>query len=235
MAETGTPPASAAELDRVAARALALCAGARVIGLGSGRAATAFIRGLGAEVKAGRSVRRAPTSEATARLARAGHPLAGLGRGLQPTTVDRAARVDHGSTSSRASGALVRERIIGPSRRAPDHPGGAGAVPCWKPPSAAIEVIAFALPLASRRLAPIAGAPTFARSTGGVHHRQRQCHPGLPVADRGSGAARDGDSHRPRRRRYRALRGDRAYRARGRAQRRQGAPAASMTAIGSRF
>ncbi len=59
----------------LAARALELVADARVIGLGTGRAASAFVRALGAEVQAGRAVRGVPTSEASADLARAGgHP-----------------------------------------------------------------------------------------------------------------------------------------------------------------
>src|SRR5262249_55517445 len=41
---SGTAPASPADLDPVATRALELTAGARTIGFGSGRAATSFIR-----------------------------------------------------------------------------------------------------------------------------------------------------------------------------------------------
>jgi len=165
MAETGTPPASPAELDRVAARALALCAGARVIGLGSGRAATAFIRALGAEVKAGRAVRGVPTSEATARLARElGIPLAGLDEVSPEVTVDGADEVDARLDLIKGyGGALVRERIVavaserqiilvGPEKLVPVL-GSHHRLP--------VEVVPFALPLAARCLAPIAGAPTI--------------------------------------------------------------------------
>ena len=170
MAETGTPPASAAELASVAARALALCVGARVIGLGSGRAATAFIRALGAEVKAGRSVRGVPTSEATARLARElGIPLAGLDEVSPEVTVDGADEVDPRLDLIKGyGGALVRERIVavaserqiilvGPEKLVTVL-GSHHRLP--------IEVVPFALPLALRCLPPIVGAPTL-RTAGG--------------------------------------------------------------------
>ena len=206
-----------------------------MIGLGSGRAATAFIRALGSEVKAGRSVRGVPTSEATARLARElGIPLAGLDEASPEVTVDGADEVDPRLDLIKGyGGALVRERIVavaserqiilvGPEKLVPVL-GSHHRLP--------IEVVPFALPLASRRLAPIAGAPTLRQVDGRPFITDNgnvilDCAVG-PIAD--PRAARDRDSHRPRRRRYRALRGDRAYGARGRAERRQGAPAASMT------
>ena len=184
MAETGTPPASAAELDRVAARALALCAGARVIGLGSGRAATAFIRALGAEVKAGRSVRGVPTSEATARLARElGIPLAGLDEVSPQVTVDGADEVDPRLDLIKGyGGALVRERIVavaserqiilvGPEKLVPVL-GSHHRLP--------VEVVPFALPLASRCLAPRRSACAHGRgssswSAGSRSGRSRRC------------------------------------------------------------
>jgi ribose 5-phosphate isomerase A len=157
--------ASPADLDRVAGRALELSAGAAVIGLGSGRAATAFIRALGAEVKAGRGVRGVPTSEATARLARElGIPLASLDEASPEVTVDGADEVDPRLDLIKGyGGALVRERIVavasarqiilvGPEKLVPVL-GSHGRLP--------IEVVPFALPLARRLLAPIAGAPTL--------------------------------------------------------------------------
>ncbi len=165
MAEGTTQPASPADLDRVAARALELASGARVIGLGTGRAATAFIRALGAEVKAGRAVRGVPTSEATARLARElGIPLAGLDEVSPELTVDGADEVDPRLDMIKGyGGALVRERIVavasarqiilvGPEKRVPVL-GSRRRLP--------IEVVSFGLPLARRLLAPIAGTPTL--------------------------------------------------------------------------
>ena len=179
MAETGTPPASPAELDRVAARALALCAGARVIGLGSGRAATAFIRALGAEVKAGRSVRGVPTSEATAQLARElGIPLAGLDeaspeRDGRRGRRGRPAARPHQGLWGRAGPRAHRGGRI----RAPDHPRGAreAGAGARKPPPAARRGRAVrpaaggATPRAHRRRPD---APPGRRAP--VHHRQRQ-------------------------------------------------------------
>src|SRR5262245_38008121 len=170
MAGGDTRPASPADLDRVAARALELASGARVIGLGTGRAATAFIRALGAQVKAGRSVRGVPTSEATARLARElGIPLAGLDEVSPEVTVDGADEVDPALDMIKGyGGALVRERIVaeasqrqiilvGPEKLVPVL-GAHGRLP--------IEVVPFALPLAMRRLADIAGSPTLRTEDG---------------------------------------------------------------------
>src|SRR5262245_64214899 len=82
-------------LARLAARALEIVVDATVIGLGTGRAASAFVRALGAEVRAGRRVRGVPTSEASAALARAsGIPLTGLDEPSIEVTVDGADEVD---------------------------------------------------------------------------------------------------------------------------------------------
>jgi ribose 5-phosphate isomerase A len=171
MAETGTPPASAAELDRVAARALALCAGARVIGLGSGRAATAFIRALGAEVKAGRSVRGVPTSEATARLARElGIPLAGLDEASPELTVDGADEVDPRLDLIKGyGGALTRERIVAAASRRQvilvtseklvPRLGARGRLP--------VEIVPFARPLCDRRLTALGCRPRLREAGSG--------------------------------------------------------------------
>jgi ribose 5-phosphate isomerase A len=165
MADGEVRPASPAELDRVAARAVELAAGAAVIGLGSGRAATAFIRALGAAVKAGRAVRGVPTSEATAHLARElGIPLASLDEASPEITVDGADEVDPRLDMIKGyGGALVRERIVavassrqiilvGPEKLVPVL-GSHGRLP--------VEVVPFGLALARRLLAPIAGTPTL--------------------------------------------------------------------------
>jgi ribose 5-phosphate isomerase A len=166
----GQPPAAAADLDRVAARAIELTAGAAVIGLGSGRAATAFIRALGAQVKAGRAVKGVPTSEATARLARElGIPLAGLDEVSPEVTVDGADEVDPRLDLIKGwGGALVRERIVaacsdrqmilvGPEKLVPVL-GSHRRLP--------IEVVPFALPLARRRLASLVGPPALRTADG---------------------------------------------------------------------
>src|SRR5512144_2910161 len=119
MAWPGRTAATEADLDRAAARALELTGDALVIGLGSGRAATAFIHALGAQVKAGRAVRGVATSEATARLARElGISLAGLDQVSPDVTVDGADEVDPRLDLIKGyGGALVRERIVAESSR----------------------------------------------------------------------------------------------------------------------
>jgi ribose 5-phosphate isomerase A len=151
------------ELERVARRALELASGAAVIGLGSGRAASAFIRALGAEVRAGRRVRGVPTSSRTARLAREmGIPLAELDEAPVDVTVDGADEVDPRLDLIKGyGGALVRERIVaaasarqvilvGPEKLVPVL-GSRGRLP--------VEVVPFSLPLGLRRLATLAGPP----------------------------------------------------------------------------
>ena len=163
MSQQSVRVATQAELTRAAERALAITDGAGVIGLGSGRAATAFIHALGAQVKEGRAVRGVPTSEATAALARAlGIPLVGLDGASPEVTVDGADEVDPRLDLIKGwGGALVRERIVaaaserqiilvGPEKLVPAL-GARGRLP--------VEVVPFALPLAMRRLQSIAGAP----------------------------------------------------------------------------
>jgi ribose 5-phosphate isomerase A len=143
-------------LDLLAARALALTEAALVIGLGSGRAATAFIHALASQVKAGRAVRGVPTSEASARLARElGIPLTGLEGAPVDVTVDGADEVAPGLNLIKGyGGALVRERIVAAASRKQlilvqadklvPILGSRGRLP--------IEVVPFALALVTRRL-----------------------------------------------------------------------------------
>jgi ribose 5-phosphate isomerase A len=166
MTDTG----GAGTLDRVAARALELTAGARVIGLGTGRAASAFVRALGVQVRAGRPVLGVPTSEASADLARqVGIPLAGLDEPSIEVTVDGADEVDPALDLIKGyGGALVRERIVAAasgrqiilvgSEKLVPVLGSHGRLP--------VEVVPFALPLVLRRLARPGCAPAV-RMDGG--------------------------------------------------------------------
>ncbi|HEX9710834.1 MAG TPA: ribose-5-phosphate isomerase A, partial [Candidatus Thermoplasmatota archaeon] len=92
-------PVSPEDLERVAAHAVRLLwdslpNGGRV-GLGSGRAAAAFVRALGARARRGWSVEGVPTSEGTAALAReVGIPLIDLPATPLDVTVDGADEVD---------------------------------------------------------------------------------------------------------------------------------------------
>ena len=143
-------------LERLAARALDLVADAVVIGLGTGRAASAFVRALGAQVRAGRVVRGVPTSQASADLAReAGIPLTGLDEPSIEVTVDGADEVDPALNLIKGyGGALVRERIVAAaSRRQIILVGSEKLVPVLGSHGRLpVEVVPFALPLVLRRL-----------------------------------------------------------------------------------
>jgi ribose 5-phosphate isomerase A len=127
------------------------------VGLGTGRAASAFIARLGERVRAGLSVACVATSEASARLARdAGLPLVELGEELElEVTVDGADEVAPNLDLVKGrGGALVRERIVAAASRrqvivvGPEKLvaalGETGPIP--------VEIIPLALGLCTRRL-----------------------------------------------------------------------------------
>jgi ribose 5-phosphate isomerase A len=139
-------------------RALELVPNGCRIGLGSGRAAQAFVKALGEHLR-NRSFRvhAVPTSEETARLARQeGIPLLSLAEaGILDLTVDGADEVDANLDLIKGYGrALVREKIVAASsrrlvilvgeRKLVPQLGTRGKLP--------VEVTPFALPLGERRL-----------------------------------------------------------------------------------
>ena len=146
-------------------RALELVPNDSRIGLGSGRAAQAFVRALGERVRAGAlHVCAVPTSEETATLARReGIPLLTLAEaGTLELTVDGADEVDPNLDLIKGYGrALVREKVVAASSRRlvvlvgleklVPRLGTRGKLP--------VEVIPFALPLCERRLAKLACRP----------------------------------------------------------------------------
>ena len=170
-----TAPAGAglrqAQLERLAGRALEHVNDGVLVGLGSGRAATAFVRALGVRVRQGLRVRGVPTSEATARLAReVGVPLVGLEEGILDITVDGADEVDPELDLIKGyGGALVRERIVATaSRRRVTLVGGEKLVAVLGSRGRLpVEVIPFAWPLVARELADLGCRPTL-RTAGGV-------------------------------------------------------------------
>jgi len=147
-------------------RALELVADGSTIGLGSGRAASAFVRALGERVRAGLRVRGVATSEATAALAReAGIPLTTLDEaGELALTVDGADEVDPRHNLIKGYGrALVREKVVAASsQRLVILVGPEKLVPCLgsrgKLP---VEVVPFARPLCERRLAALGCRPVL--------------------------------------------------------------------------
>jgi ribose 5-phosphate isomerase A len=147
---------TAGALEQLAARALEFVPDGVIVGLGSGRAASAFVRALAGQVRAGRALRGVPASEATAALARElGVPLVGLGEGVIEVMVDGADEVDPALSLIKGyGGAMLRERIVAAASRRQvilveveklvAVLGSRGRLP--------LEVLPFALPLALERL-----------------------------------------------------------------------------------
>jgi ribose 5-phosphate isomerase A len=139
-------------------RALELVEDGSTIGLGSGRAAQAFVRALGERVRGGAiRIRGVATSQETAALARqVGVPLVTLNdTGDLAVTIDGADEVDPNLDLIKGYGrALVREKIVAASSRQliiligekklVSRLGSRGKLP--------VEVVPFGLPLCERRL-----------------------------------------------------------------------------------
>jgi ribose 5-phosphate isomerase A len=180
------------QFQAITDRALALISEGSVVGLGTGRAATAFVRALGERVRAGLHVRGIPTSEATASLAaQLGIPLTSLNEVEQiDVTVDGADEVDPNLNLIKGlGGALVREKIVAASARqfvvlVGDEKlvpvlGAHGTLP--------VEVVAFALAFCRRRLEKL-GYPSQPRQ---VQGRPFVSDNGNPILDcRVNGLAR---------------------------------------------
>jgi ribose 5-phosphate isomerase A len=127
-----------------------------VVGLGSGRASTAFIKLLGERVKAGLRVTGVPTSNDSEKLARElGIPLVPIGDEPLTLTVDGADEVDPHLNLIKGWGrALIREKIVAAaSRKLVILAGKDKQVPVLgtrdKLP---VEIVPLALPLATRKL-----------------------------------------------------------------------------------
>jgi ribose 5-phosphate isomerase A len=140
-----------------AARALALIEDGARVGLGTGRAAGAFVAGLAERARAGLSVTCVATSEATARQAQAaGLRVVELDEaGALDVTVDGADEVAPNLDLVKGrGGAFVRERIVAAAARRQvivvgpeklvEALGETGPIP--------LEVIPMALGLCTRRL-----------------------------------------------------------------------------------
>lgn len=150
MSDAAGPEASAQ-------RALELVEDGQTLGLGTGRAAMAFVRALGAKVKDGLRVRGVPTSDATEALAlELGIPLLTLEQaGHLDATFDGADEVDPNLDVIKGYGAaLVREKIVAASsdrfyilvgaEKLVDELGARGKLP--------VEVVPFGVGLARREL-----------------------------------------------------------------------------------
>lgn len=160
-----------AQSTTIAERALELIFDGAVVGLGSGRAATAFVRALGARVKAGLRVRGVATSEATARLAtELGIPLASFTDvDSIDVDVDGADEVDEELNLIKGyGGALVREKIVAAaSKRVVILVGREKLVPALGARGRLpVEVVPFGLRFCARRLREL-GCPPTPRTEGG--------------------------------------------------------------------
>jgi len=165
----GTAPSDGG-LRVLAARALELVRDGDIVGLGSGRAATAFLRALAGRVREGLRVRGVPTSEATAALARQlGVPLAGLDEAPLALTVDGADEVDPRLDLIKGyGGAMLRERIVAAAsgrqvilvtaEKLVPALGARGRLP--------VEIVPFALPLCRRRLEALGFPPAVRQAEG---------------------------------------------------------------------
>jgi ribose 5-phosphate isomerase A len=172
MSTTGPSPEA---LERVAAEAFALVAPGMRLGLGTGRAAEAFIRRLGEAVRGGMAVRGVPTSERSTELAKSlGIPLA---------TLEELPELDvafDGADEFTASldlvkglgGALLRERVVAhaaarfvvlvtPEKRV-ERLGTRAPIP--------VEVVPFAKAVVARAIAALGGTPVLREGGGAAYH-----------------------------------------------------------------
>ncbi|HEV3435901.1 MAG TPA: ribose-5-phosphate isomerase RpiA [Gemmata sp.] len=143
--------------NAVAERAIKFIPNEGTIGLGSGRAAAAFIHALSKRVIAGLRIQCVPTSKASATLAaQLGIPLVTLDEvNALDVAVDGADEVDpQGNLIKGLGGALVREKIVAASaRRLIIVVGVEKLVPVLGTHGILpVEVIPFGLSLCSRRM-----------------------------------------------------------------------------------
>jgi ribose 5-phosphate isomerase A len=168
MSDSGAGSTGDRAVVAAAMRAVELVEDGARVGLGTGRAAAAFVAGLAARMREGLRITGVPTSAATARLARdLGIPIVELDGDVElDLTVDGADEVAPNLDLVKGrGGALVRERIVAAASRrqvilvGPEKLvaalGETGPVP--------VEVIPFAVGPVSRRLKALGLAPVVRR------------------------------------------------------------------------
>jgi ribose 5-phosphate isomerase A len=159
----------------IAEQALALIRPGTVIGLGTGRAATEFVRALGAAVRDGLRITGVPTSVATADLAaQLGIPLTTLDQVDEDldATFDGADEVAPNLDLIKGlGGALLREKIVAASSRRLIILVGPGkeveVLGTGETHTLPVEVVPFGLPLVRRRLGAL-GYPAVPRVRDGA-------------------------------------------------------------------
>jgi ribose 5-phosphate isomerase A len=160
--------------ELAAARALDFVADGQIVGLGSGRAAAAFVRALAERVRAGLQVRGVPTSGRTAALAKEqGIPLVDLHTiDSIDVAIDGADEVAENTLDlvKGLGGAMLRERVVaaaakkwvilvGVDKVSPVL-GTRGVLP--------VEVVPFAATFCTRRLAELGLHGELRRNNGPV-------------------------------------------------------------------
>ncbi len=153
-------------------RALEFVHDGQILGLGTGRAAAAFIKALGEKVQAGLKIQGVPTSLASAELAKSlGIPLISLDDvDAIDVAFDGADEVDPNLNLIKGrGGALVREKIVAAAARrfvvlvGPEKMvatlGQGGALP--------VEVVPFALGFCRRKIAALGCNPEPRRTATG--------------------------------------------------------------------
>ncbi|NUP10600.1 MAG: ribose-5-phosphate isomerase RpiA [Polyangiaceae bacterium] len=163
--------ADPAMLARVAERALEeVPSGSVRIGLGTGRAAEAFILRLAQAVREGADVVGVPTSERSDRLARAeGIRIGSLEEGPLDVAFDGADEVDPNARLTKGlGGAMLRERVVAAeAKRFVVLVTGEKLVQTLGERSPLpIEVVPFALASARRRIAPLGTSITLRTKPG---------------------------------------------------------------------
>ncbi|MFI5398488.1 MAG: ribose-5-phosphate isomerase RpiA [Candidatus Binatia bacterium] len=165
------PPHDNPVLAALGTRALDFVKDGYVVGLGTGRAATAFVEALARRVREGLRVTGVPTSAATATVAHeCGIPLVGLDDvDLIDVTVDGADEVDPQLDLIKGyGGAMVAEKIVAAASRTEiilvgseklvPVLGRRGILP--------VEVIPFAVGFCKRRLATLGCQPQVRLTNG---------------------------------------------------------------------
>ncbi|HEX4000688.1 MAG TPA: ribose-5-phosphate isomerase RpiA [Pirellulales bacterium] len=161
--------------ELAAARALEFVADGQVVGLGSGRAAAAFVHALAERVRAGMHIRGVPTSGRTAALAKElGIPLVDLGTiDTIDVAIDGADEVAEPTLDlvKGLGGALLRERVVAASARqwvilvgvdkVSPVLGTRGVLP--------VEVVPFAATFCHRKLAELGLQSELRRANGPVY------------------------------------------------------------------
>lgn len=168
MAQTGPDPA---DLDRVANAALTRVADGMILGLGTGRAAEAFIRRLGERSRRGMAVTGIPTSKRSEELARR--------ENIRVATLQEVDRIDIAFDGADEvtpelyltkglGGALLRERVVAyeaeqfvvlvTPEKLVDKLGTRAPIP--------VEIVPYAAPTIKRHLEKLGGQVTQRQKEG---------------------------------------------------------------------